>query len=169
MTATQILLLDVIGADLYAKLAATPQASKWHAEGSALNHTLLVMKQVGEHAFTSEKDFQTMMACAILHDLGKIDETKLNDHGGITSPGHEAHAAKYLHILEDKFKERFPEANLNEVCTICEQHMRAHLYIDGRMSKASKRVAFESQPLFYQILLFASFDSAGRIPGNAVS
>lgn len=167
MTTLQNLLLDVIGGDLYVKLETTPQASKWHAEGNVLNHTLLVMEQVDNHDFDTNADYQLMMACAILHDLGKIDETRIREDGGITSASHEVHAAKYLHRLEDKFREFFPYADLNEVCTICEQHMRAHLYLDKKMSRPGKRKAFEEHPLFKEILMFAGFDEKGRIPGVA--
>lgn len=166
MNQLEILLLDVIGGELYAKLQMTPQASRWHAEGCVLNHVLLVMEQVAKADFENNETYQTMMACAIFHDLGKIDATK-NVDGKITSVNHEGYAYNYLCRLADKLAEYFPAVSSEVVLTICQQHMRAHLYIDGKMSNPNKRKAFEADPLYPLIMMFAGFDEKGRIPGVA--
>ena len=158
LTTLRQILTESIGDDLVLQLENTPQASKWHAEGNVLNHTLLVMEQVSKHDFEDFSDHNLMMACAMFHDLGKIDATRIRGDGGITSPGHESYVHDYL------AKVKLPlGVDAKQVESICEQHMRAHLYNDGRMSRPAKRKAFEDLPLFDKIMLFAQFDAAGRI------
>lgn len=166
MTALQDLLLDVVGQDTYNKLANTPQSTKWHAEGSVLNHTLLVMEEVAKHDFESSEDYQLMMASAIVHDLGKIDTTEIHQGGKITAYGHEEKSYKYIYELKDNLRFHFPDISWDLIWMVAAYHMRAHLYKSGRMSNLNKRALFEANPLFDQIMLFASFDAAGRINGQ---
>jgi len=159
---TDSLLKDVIGPELYSKLENTPQSAKWHPEGNAKNHTILVMENVLEWPFATEEEEQTMMACAIFHDLGKIDTTKVCPDGKITSYGHEEASLRYLKELDESLAVHFPQVDPNEVKEIVANHMRAHLYNNGNMSNPQKRKAFKEKKSFPQIMLFAEFDSNGK-------
>ena len=73
-----------------AQLAATPQNPCWHEEGDVLNHTKMVCSELKNlPAFQKEPDsMQEVLYCAaLIHDLGKIHATRLED-GRWVSPGH---------------------------------------------------------------------------------
>ena len=163
MTVLQDLLLDVVGQDIYDKLANTPQSAKWHAEGSVLNHTLMVMEEVAKDDFEDFADYQLFMATAIVHDLGKLDTTRVAEDGKITSYNHETEAYGYIHSLRGSLMHHFADANLQDIWSITAEHMRAHLYRSGKLKNPAKRKMFEEQALFDKIMRFSEYDERGRI------
>lgn len=73
-----------------AEMAATPQNPKWHGEGDVLTHTKLVFQalaQVEAYQRADESTRQILSLAALLHDIGKIRTTRLED-GSWVSPGH---------------------------------------------------------------------------------
>lgn len=76
---------------LLKEMAETPQNPRYHAEGSVLDHTLLVLQKFNEMSGgfdLSESDRQVLYWAAVVHDVGKT-KTTLFDQGRWRSPGHE--------------------------------------------------------------------------------
>lgn len=137
------------------------QSPLHHAEGTVYSHSKMVADLL-----PNEIDFQL---CALFHDLGKIDTTKYNEiESGIkiNSIGHEVLVDKYIEHNKKLFEQYNP--NWKRISTICNQHMRAHLYIEGKMSNPKKRLQFEQQEFFEDIITFAKADTEGRSKENGL-
>lgn len=152
---------DILDKSLLYSLEQTPQNPKWHPEGNVLNHTLLVMKGVDN---SDEASFEgdELYVAAMFHDLGKIDTTCINEKGYIVAYGHEAFAKNYINFYREKILKKYPNIDLDLVKHICAQHMRTHLYLNGKMSNPNKRDAFERDPYFMKLLVFAKCDDSGK-------
>ena len=106
------------------KLEKIDQNPKFHPEGSALNHVLLVVDKASEVKKLS-KDEKVFMWSALLHDIGKLTTTRTRKNR-ITSYNHDIEGEKiglnFLELVSDDKK-------FNE--------------------KVSKLIRWHMQPLFY--------------------
>jgi putative nucleotidyltransferase with HDIG domain len=73
---------------ILSKLKETKQSPVHHPEGSAWNHTLLVVNEAAARK-NSSTDQAVFMWAALLHDIGKPDTTRFRK-GRITSYDHDA-------------------------------------------------------------------------------
>jgi len=73
-------------------LKNTMQSPKHHPEGSAWNHTMLVVDEAARERHKS-KNVRVFMWAALLHDIGKPGTTKVRN-GRITSYDHDKLGAK---------------------------------------------------------------------------
>lgn len=87
--------LHVIFPEIYKLLTAT-KSMKWHPEGNAFEHTMLVVEQAAIHEYDADIVF-----CALVHDIGKglTPFEKLPRHYG-----HDVEGAKFLDIFCEKYK-----------------------------------------------------------------
>lgn len=69
------------------RLRSTPQSPRYHPEGSAWNHTLLVVDEAAGIK-TKSADPRVFMWAALLHDIGK-PSTTVHRKGKITSYDHD--------------------------------------------------------------------------------
>ena len=126
------------------------QPAKYHPEGNVYNHTVLVIDQA-----LKEGNVELANA-AIYHDLGKLD-TRHEEDGKVTFYGHEMYSLKYI-----------PDYMKQEISKTIEQHMRSHLYLNGKMSNPKKRIAFESDINYKKYIKFSEYDDKGRDIGQHV-
>lgn len=78
-------------AALLEQMAATPQNPRYHAEGSVLDHTALVLAKFEAYAAMhplNAEDHAVYYWAAVLHDIGKIKTTRMEGERW-RSPGHE--------------------------------------------------------------------------------
>ena len=82
-------------------LKGIPQSPKYHPEGDAWIHTMLVVNQAAQvkHKSTNPKVF---MWAALLHDIGKATTTRTRK-GKITSYDHDRAGAKLAEEFLDQF------------------------------------------------------------------
>lgn len=81
---------------LFSRMAETPQNPRYHGEGNVLNHTKAVCEALLEQeAYKSApaEERQALLLAALLHDIGKIPCTRMED-GVPTSPHHAATGAR---------------------------------------------------------------------------
>ena len=145
--------------DVRTSMENCEQDPLYHPEGDAGIHTKLVFEYANDH-FDGDVD---LLVSAIFHDLGKPETQKITDKDGrrrISNIGHERKCDKFI----DKYFDLFEDITTNKekVKIICNNHMKAHLYNDGRLKKPSKRKAFEDTPFFEDIINFSKCDSGGR-------
>lgn len=80
----------------FAKMAATGQNPGWHGEGDVWTHTQMVCEELAamrSFRALSKRRRQEVFLAALLHDIGKIVCTKLED-GCLISPNHTVTGAK---------------------------------------------------------------------------
>lgn len=145
--------------DLVKSLKDCMQDAKWHPEGSVYNHVKLVF-EFADKKFNGDGD---LLAAAIFHDLGKPETTRTTGRNGeakITHYGHEFASLKFI----DKYFDLFSDLSTDreKVVAICKNHMRAHMYDSGVLSKPTKRAAFEADKYFKTIMDFRLCDENGR-------
>lgn len=83
---------------LLAKMGGIRQNPVWHGEGDVLAHTRLVCDAlVGDPVFRAmdETDRAEVFVAALLHDVGKIAKTKM-ENGTWVSPGHSIAGALFV-------------------------------------------------------------------------
>ena len=100
------------------------QNPKYHPEGSALNHVLLVVDKASEVKELAQ-DKKVFMWATFLHDIGKLTTTKVRK-GRITSYNHDTEGEK---IGQDFLKSISDDKIFN--------------------NKVSKLIRWHMQPLFY--------------------
>ncbi len=133
------------------------QNPAYHPEGNCDIHVRMVF----EHSKKNYDDVDLLVA-AIFHDLGKVDTFKIHPVKNTpTAYGHETYAKRYI----ERYFHLYSDITTNEekVVEICENHMKAHKYIDGSLSKKHKRKAFEDLKYFDDVIKFAHCDDGGKI------
>lgn len=147
MQKTDNKLIKVLGTDqldLYfaylERCKGVKQMEKHHPEGDVFNHSL----QCLHWAFRESHDIDLILA-AILHDIGKIENSK----------GHEKIAVKHL----------------QGVCTVktlwlIEQHMRIWNLILGQMKRRQKVLDLVNHPWLPELIQLARWDKLGRNPNK---
>jgi len=78
------------------KMAQTQQHIEWHGEGDVWTHTRLVCEELTcseEYRLLETRRQQILAMAALLHDIGKIRCTRMED-GILVSPGHAAAGAQ---------------------------------------------------------------------------
>lgn len=126
---------------LLTALRGTPQNPRFHPEGDAWTHTVLVVKAFSEIDLPDEADRQTLALAALLHDLGKPGVT--TRHEGVwISRGH----AQTGGPLAREFLEgiRSPERLIRSVVKLVERHM--DLAFQPITPKALRRLARRLEP-----------------------
>lgn len=154
-------LINRLPQEIVYKLISTDQNPKWHPEGNCYIHTY----QVFTLAKYMYPDDPYLLVSAIMHDLGKIDKTAIvkKDDGTeqIRAIGHEYKSLDYIKIYWKLYKDIEPD--FDRVFDVTKNHMKAHYYINGQMSRPHKRKKFEDNKYFDDIMKFSTLDDKGRI------
>ena len=139
--------------------AKCEQDPTYHPEGNVDIHIKLVF----EHALTNFDGDVDLLVSAIFHDLGKPQTQRIKEKDGKTRISNIGHETKCDFFI-DKYFDLFEDVTTNKekVREICNNHMKAHLYIDKRLKKPAKRKAFEDLTHFEDIIKFSACDSGGR-------
>ena len=116
-------------------LFGAEQPAKYHPEGDAYNHTLIVLDKVAEATknYTEERKLEIIFG-ALVHDLGK-GETPKEEY-----PHHYMHEKRGVEVVK-KFGNDLKIPNRLIKCgkTACREHMRGGLF---NKMKTSKKVEF---------------------------
>ena len=159
---------------LLSQMAGTPQDLAYHGEGDVLTHTRLVCQALAsleEFRQLEERLRQILFLAALLHDVGKISRTRLED-GRWTSPHHAAAGAamaRELLWLDCDWCGRPDRQVMREtVCTLIRYHSlppHAAYEEDGarRLLKAAANGALLPDFSIRLLCLLARADVLGRI------
>lgn len=159
---------------LLSQMAGTPQDPAYHGEGDVLTHTRLVCQALaasGEFRRLEERARQIVFLAALLHDIGKITRTRLED-GRWTAPRHAAAGAamaRELLWLDCDWCGRPDRQVMREtVCALIRYHSlptHAAYEEDGarRLLKAAANGALLPDFSIRLLCLLARADVLGRI------
>ena len=122
----------------FARMENTPQNPEWHGEGDVWTHTRMVcdaLTALAAFRAMEESARNVLSLAALLHDIGKVPCTKLED-GKWVSPHHGSAGAQIARgllwrefgLCGDPAKQRFREA----VCLLIRYHTQPLHLIEGR-------------------------------------
>ncbi len=138
------------------KLKLVKQNPEFHKEGNVFNHTMLVIDKASEERIKSN-DQLVLMLSALLHDIGKINTTKLIN-GKWTSYNHDKESSKMVY----DFLEGLEEKNVIEsVSKMTLFHMQSLFFKNG-LSQKVKRDIIKSVNT-EELMLLTIADRTGRV------
>ena len=143
-----------------AALAGVTQPQKYHEEGDALIHTLMVTDEAAKCRGRAEEPLGLMLS-AVCHDMGKAVCTKVTD-GAVHSLGHETAG---LPIVSDFLSLVGADDELcGYVLNMTKLHMEPNIMAaaNSRLKKTN-RLFYESV-CPYDLILLSVCDGAGKIP-----
>jgi predicted kinase len=150
-------LINRLPPPLISQMQNTIQDRRFHAEGSVFAHTQMVFENIDHNDLN-------LCVAVIFHDLGKLDTNRGFIKKGrirIQNIGHENFSHRYIKLYASCFKDL--EINWGEVEYAVNMHMRMHKYLDGTMSRPSKRKEIEDHMFFNTAKFLAMADAKGRI------
>jgi putative nucleotidyltransferase with HDIG domain len=137
-------------------LKGVKQNLKWHTEGDAYKHTLMVLKE-------APPGVDNQIA-ALLHDVGKATTTSMLEEE-IHSYGHEDVGADIAEAVMKRLK--FDNDTTSRVKKMVKNHMRPHHLGRGAGPKALRKFIRDvGDELVDSILALARADELGKIPST---
>lgn len=131
-----------------AALGGVPQNPRYHPEGDALRHTLLVLREAAAARHEAQRPSAFMLA-ALTHDLGKAVTTEQNARGEWQSIGHETAGVPLVQAMLGRLGA--PREAVRYAADMCRLHMRVHTaFIRPRASLA--RICCLTRPAARAIL-----------------
>lgn len=151
--------------EFFPEVAATrgvPQNPKYHPEGDVYRHTMLVLNQAAALRHRAVEPLFFMFA-ALCHDLGKIDSTRIEPDGRITSHMHPASgrplAERQLRRLSDNVR------LLRYVDDMVGNHMRPNAMAMCQSKKKKTRLLFDASVCPEDLILLSRADASGKLSG----
>lgn len=142
------------------KLKEAEQSPKYHPEGNAWNHTMMVIDEAAK-VKSKSKNSKVFMWSAFLHDIGKPSTTKIR-RGRLTSYDHDKVGGE----LAKDFLLHFTDDNnfINEVCALVRYHMHI-LYVVNNLPYKDMKGIRESTDI-NEVALLGLCDRLGRGDSN---
>lgn len=141
------------------ELIELPQNAKYHTEGDVWTHTMMVLDEAATRRESAVRPLPFMVS-ALVHDLGKIDATTVEDDGVVHAYGHEE---KGLGRTE-KFLSRLTcDRSLTEyVLNMCALHMKPNkMAVSGSAIKSTNKL-FDGSVEPNDLILLALSDAHGK-------
>lgn len=141
-----------------ARLRRTPENTKYHPEGDAFEHTMLVLRAAAE-VRDRMKDPLSFMLAALCHDLGKAVSARLNDKGVWQAIGHE-HTG--VPLCGEMLSRLGASRNvIGYVQDMCKLHMRVHTCYYGRARVSRTNILFDESVNPEELAWLVVCDSRG--------
>lgn len=139
-------------------LVDVPQNPRYHPEGDAFVHTLLVLREAAGMRAQAQRPLFFMLS-ALSHDLGKAVSTSRNARGEWQSVGHERTGIPLVRALLGRLGVQ-KEAVAYAV-NMCALHMRVHTCYYNRARVRSTNVLFDEAVCARDLGLLAVCDARG--------
>ena len=141
-------------------LIGVEQNPKYHPEGDVFEHTMLVIDAAAELRDRAEQPLAFMLS-ALMHDLGKIVATEVQEDGRITAYGHEVLG---LPLVETQMKRLTNHVKMIAyVMNQSELHMRPNMMAGNRSHKKKTRALFDLSVCPNDLILLARADATGKL------
>lgn len=136
------------------------QNPKFHPEGDVFEHTMLVIDQAAILRERAEEPLAFMIS-ALLHDIGKIVATKVDETGRISSPGHEVQG---LDLIEKQLRRLTNHQKLIAyVINQAQMHMRPNMLAAHNSAKKKSRAMFDLSVCPNDLILLSRADASGKM------
>ena len=136
------------------------QNPRFHPEGDVFEHTMLVLDAAAGLRARSEWPLAFMLS-ALLHDIGKIVATEVQQDGRITAYGHETLG---LSLVEQQLRRiTNHEKLIKYVCNQAELHMRPNMLFFAQSRKKKTRQLFDMSLCPNDLILLSRADASGKL------
>ena len=141
-------------------LIGVEQNPKFHPEGDVFEHTMLVIDAAAALRERAEQPLGFMLS-ALMHDLGKIVATQVQEDGRITAYGHEVQG---LPLVEQQMRMLTNHQKLiGYVMNQSELHMRPNMLAGNKSHKKKTRQLFDLSVCPNDLILLARADATGKL------
>lgn len=144
-------------------LRGVPQNPKYHPEGDAFEHTMLVIEEAAKVKDRASDPLAFMLA-ALTHDLGKKVSTCLNDKGNWTAIGHENTGVPLISRMLRPLG--YAHETVEYCISMCRLHMRVHTCFYGKAKAKSTNKIFVLSVCPQELALLAVCDARGKAGTN---
>lgn len=144
----------------FAQTIGLEQNPRFHPEGDVFEHTMLVLDAAAQLRERAEWPLAFMLA-ALLHDLGKVVATEVQEDGRITAYGHEVLG---LDMVEAQLR-RFTGQEKLIACVLnhTELHMRPNMLAGANSKKRKTRQLFDKSLCPNDLILISRADASGKL------
>ena len=119
-------------------LIGVPQSPKYHPEGDAFVHTMMVLDEAAALRSRAQRTLPFMLA-ALTHDLGKKISTGQKENGDWHSIGHERTGGRLIRRMLSRLGA--DDETIAYCVNLCALHMRVHTCYYGKAGvKATNRL-----------------------------
>ncbi|MFW6377140.1 MAG: HD domain-containing protein [bacterium] len=134
------------------ELKNIPQSPKWHPEGDALTHTIIVYNRAKKY-----NDINLLLG-AFFHDIGKLTTTFKNKKDHWAAHAHEKKSLKYVKNNQDVIEKL--GGDYKKVYDIVHHHMRIKYYDDMKPIKQERMRNFH---VFNELVQFSKIDDMSNV------
>lgn len=148
-------------------LIGVPQPEKFHPEGDAYVHTMMVIDEAARVRDQAQRPFELMLA-ALTHDLGKKIATGRKENGEWHSIGHERKGIPIIRRMLSRIGAKKETILYCE--SLCRLHMRVHTCFYGKAGiKATNRLFSECLcPQDLALLCICDARGTGKPEGSSL-
>lgn len=142
-----------------AALIGVRQNPKYHPEGDAYVHTMLVLRAAAEMREAAQKPLNLMLA-ALVHDLGKAATTTQDQNGNYHSCEHEIAGVPLLSAMLSRIG---AGKDMLAYCeNMCRLHMRTHICFYMNLGEERTNLLFDESVCPHDLVLLAVCDARGK-------
>lgn len=142
-----------------AALIGVQQNPKYHPEGDAYVHTMLVLREAAEMREAAQKPLNLMLA-ALVHDLGKAATTTQDQNGNSHSCEHEIAGVPLLSAMLSRIG---AGKDMLAYCeNMCRLHMRTHICFYMNLGEGQTNLLFDESICPHDLVLLAVCDARGK-------
>ena len=145
-------------AELYG-LIGVPQSPKYHPEGDAFVHTMMVLDEAAVLRDRAQRSLPFMLA-ALTHDLGKKVSTGQKENGDWHSIGHERTGGPIISRMLSRLGA--DEETIAYCVNLCALHMRVHTCYYGKARLKATNRLFGECVCPQDLALLCICDSRGK-------
>lgn len=136
------------------------QNPKFHPEGDVFEHTMLVLDVAATLRGRAQEPLFFMLS-ALMHDIGKVVATEVQEDGRITAYGHEVLG---LDMVEKQLRRiTNHEKLIKYVLNQTELHMRPNMLFGAQSRKKKTRQLFDLSVSPNDLILLSRADASGKL------
>ena len=142
------------------RTAGVEQNPRFHPEGDVFEHTMLVIDAAASLRSRAQWPLAFMLS-ALMHDLGKVVATQVQEDGRITAYGHETLG---LELVERQLRRITNQEKLiRYVLNQTQLHMRPNMLVGARSRKKKTRQLFDLSVCPNDLILLSRADASGKL------
>ena len=142
-----------------AALIDVPQPPRYHPEGDAYIHSMLVLHAAAQKK-AQAKHPEAFVYAALVHDLGKAVSTTRGEDGEWHTYGHENTGVPLARAMLGRLG--VPKEIIAYCENMCRLHMRAHVCHYGQVEAGRTNLLFDESVCPHDLALLAACDTMGK-------